>query len=79
MRLRSASRARARGRSRPRIAGQRKRDIELPNEDVLYFQQQRSPDRLYPPGHKLEGQSKPLHPIIIEGVGSMLIPGGRYE
>jgi hypothetical protein len=58
---------------------QRKHDIELPNGDILYFQRERSPDRLWPPGHPHAGQPKPLHPIVIEGVGSMLIAGGRYE
>ena len=61
------------------LPGQRVRDVELPNEDILYFQRERSPERLWPPNHPQAGQPKPLHPIVIEGVGSMLIAGGRYE
>jgi hypothetical protein len=55
------------------------RDVEMTNEDILHFQQQLSPDRFYPPGHKLAGRPNPLHPIIIEGVGSMLQVAKRYE
>ena len=31
------------------------------------------------PGSRLAGQLKPLHPIVIEGVASMLQVGGGYE
>jgi hypothetical protein len=59
--------------------GQRKHDVELPNEDIANFQQERRPDRVFPPGSRLAGQPKPLHPIVIEGVASMLQIGDRYE
>ena len=39
------------------------------------FPAQRSPDRFYPGTTTL----KPLHPIIIEGVPSMVHAGGHYE
>jgi hypothetical protein len=57
------------------LPGQRKHDIELPNEDIAYFQRERSPDRFYPG----TTTPKPLHPIIVEGVPSMVQVGGRYE
>jgi hypothetical protein len=57
------------------LPGQRKHDIELTNEDISYFQRERSPDRFYPG----TTTPKPLHPIIIEGVPSMVQAGGRYE
>ena len=50
--------------------GERKHDVELPNEDIEYFQRERRPDRYFP-----SGEPKPQHPIVIEG--STL--GGRYE
>ena len=28
--------------------GDRKRDVELPNEDIEYFQRERRPDRFFP-------------------------------
>ena len=67
--------------SRPHMLqpGQRKHDVELPNEDIANFQQERRPDRVFPPGSRLAGQLKPLHPIVIEGVASMLQIGDRYE
>ena len=40
-----------------------------------YFQEQRRPDRFFPGTTTL----KPLHPIIIEGVPSMVQAGGHYE
>jgi hypothetical protein len=55
--------------------GERKHDVELPNDEIAYFQEQRRPDRFYPGTTTL----KPLHPIIIEGVPSMVQAGGRYE
>ena len=57
------------------LPGQRKHDVELPNEEIAYFQEQRRPDRFYPG----TTTPKPLHPIIIEGVPSMVQAGGRYE
>ena len=57
------------------LPGQRKHDVELPNEEIAFFQEQRRPDRFYPG----TTTPKPLHPIIIEGVPSMVQAGGRYE
>ena len=56
-------------------SGRRKHDVELPNDEIAYFQEQRRPDRFYPGTTTL----KPLHPIIIEGVPSMVQAGGHYE
>ena len=56
------------------LPGQRKRDVEMPNEEIAYFQEQRRPDRFYPGTTR----PKPLHPIVIEGIGP--IPLGKgYE
>jgi len=55
--------------------GERKHDVELPNDEIAYFQEQRRPDRFYRGTTTL----KPLHPIIIEGVPSMVQAGGHYE
>ena len=55
--------------------GERKHDVELPNDEIAYFQEQRRPDRFFPGTTTL----KPLHPIIIEGVPSMVQAGGHYE
>ena len=55
--------------------GERKHDVELPNDQIAYFQEQRRPDRFFPGTTTL----KPLHPIIIEGVPSMVQAGGHYE
>jgi hypothetical protein len=55
--------------------GERKHDVELPNDEIAYFQEQRRPDRFFP-GTKTP---KPLHPIIIEDVPSMVQAGGHYE
>jgi hypothetical protein len=55
--------------------GERKHDVELPNDQIAYFQEQRRPDRFYPGTTMLA----PLHPIIIEGVPSMMQAGGHYE
>ena len=59
--------------------GQRKRDVELTNDEIAYFQEQRRPDRFYPTTDPTKpGRPKPLHPIVIEGIG--LIPRGKgYE
>jgi len=53
--------------------GQRKHDVELPNDEIAYFQEQRRPDRFFPSTdpHK-PGRPKPPHPIVIEGAGLML-------
>ena len=55
--------------------GQRKHDVEMPNDEIANFQEQRRPDRFFPGTTTL----KPLHPIIIEGVPSMVQAGGHYE
>jgi hypothetical protein len=55
--------------------GQRKRDVEMTHEDIAYFQHERSPERFYPGTTTL----KPLRPIIIEGVPSVVQAGGHYE
>ena len=47
----------------------------LPNDEIAYFQEQRRPDRFFPG----TTTPKPLHPIIIEGVPSMVQAGGHYE
>ena len=55
--------------------GERKHDVELPNDEIANFQEQRRPDRFFPGTTTL----KPLHPIIIEDVPSMVQAGGHYE
>ena len=55
--------------------GERKHDVELPNDEIAYFQEQRRPDRFFPG----TTTPKPLHPIIIEDVPSMVQAGGHYE
>ena len=55
--------------------GERKHDVELPNDEIAYFQEQRRPDRFFPG----TTTPKPLHPIIIEGVPSMVQAGGHSE
>ena len=57
------------------LPGQRKHDVELPNDEIAYFQEQRRPDRFFPG----TTTPKPLHPIILEGVPSMVQAGGQYE
>jgi hypothetical protein len=59
--------------------GETKRDVELTHDMIASLQEQRRPDRLYPSTHMKAGQAKPLHPIVVEGVGSMLESGGRFE
>ena len=51
------------------------REMEMLNDEIASFQEQRRPDRFYPG----TTTPKPLHPIIIEGVPSMVQAGGRYE
>ena len=59
--------------------GERKHDVELPNDEIANFQEHRRPDRFFPvTDPNKPGMRKPLHPIIIEGIG--LIPLGKgYE
>ena len=54
----------------PAISG-----YSAPNDEIAYFQEQRRPDRFFPG----TTTPKPLHPIIIEGVPSMVQAGGHYE
>jgi hypothetical protein len=63
------------GELRRASTGERKHDVELPNDEIAYFQEQRRPDRFFPGTTTL----KPLHPIIIEDVPSMVQAGGHYE
>ena len=51
------------------------REMEMLNDEIAYFQEQRRPDRFYPG----TTTPKPLHPIIIEGVPSMVQAGEHYE
>ena len=59
--------------------GERKHDVELPNDEIANFQEHRRPDRFFPTTDPTKpGMPKPLHPIMIEGIG--LIPLGKgYE
>ena len=50
-------------------------EMEMLNDEVANFREQRRPDRFYPGTTTL----KPLHPIIIEGVPSMVQASGHYE
>ena len=60
--------------------GQRKHDVELPNEDIANFQQERRPDRFYPTTDPTKpGKPKPLHPIVIEGIGPITLVGKGFE
>ena len=56
------------------VAGEA-REMEMLNDEVANFREQRRPDRFFPGTTTL----KPLHPIIIEGVPSMVQAGGHYE
>ena len=59
--------------------GERKRDVELPNDEIANFQEHRRPDRFFPvTDPNKPGMPKPLHPIIIEGIG-LIPPGKGYE
>ena len=49
--------------------------LQCANDEIAYFQEQRRPDRFFPG----TTTPKPLHPIIIEGVPSMVQAGGHYE
>jgi hypothetical protein len=51
------------------------REMEMLNDEVANFREQRRPDRFYPGTTTL----KPLHPIVIEGVPSMVEARGQYE
>jgi hypothetical protein len=48
-------------------------EIEMINDEIARFQEMRRPDRYYPVIDPAKpGRPKPLHPIKIEGVGSMI-------
>ena len=51
------------------------REMEMLNDEITSFQEQRRPEQFYPGTTTL----KPVHPIVIEGVASMLQVGGHYE
>src|SRR3954465_4266354 len=51
--------------------GDIKHDVEMPNEEIPPPQKQRAPTRLYDPDGK-GLRNKPLHPIVVEGVGDMI-------
>jgi hypothetical protein len=60
--------------------GERKHDVELPNDQIANFQDQRRPDRFYPVIDPTEpAKPKPLHPIVIEGIGPIPLIGRGYE
>ena len=60
--------------------GERKHDVELPNDEIASFQAQRRPDRFYPTTDPTKpGRPKPLHPIVIEGIGPIPLVGRGYE
>lgn len=49
------------------------REIEMVNDEIARFQQMRLPGRFYPLIDPAKpGREKPLHPIKIEGVASMI-------
>jgi hypothetical protein len=48
-------------------------EMEMVNDEIARFQEMRRPDRYYPVIDPAKpGRPKPLHPILIEGVGSMI-------
>ena len=54
------------------------REMEMLNDEIASFQEQRRPDRFYPTSDPNKpGRPKPLHPILIEGIGSMVEPHGK--
>jgi hypothetical protein len=56
------------------------REMEMLNDEIAYFQEQRRPDRFYPTIDPTEpARPKPLHPIVIEGVGPIPLIGKGYE
>jgi hypothetical protein len=60
--------------------GERKHDVELPNDEIANFQEQRRPDRFYPTIDPTKpAKPKPLHPIVIEGIGPIPLVGRGYE
>ena len=46
------------------------REMEMLNDEIANFQEQRRPDRFYPANDPSKpALPKPLHPILIEGIG----------
>jgi hypothetical protein len=55
------------------------REMEMLDIEIANFQEQRRPDRFYPATDPTKpAQPKPLHPIVIEGIGPMPL-GKGYE
>ncbi len=55
-------------------------EIEMTNDEIARFQDMRRPDRYYPatdPAKPL--RPKPLHPILIEGVGDMIAEAAKRQ
>ena len=45
------------------------REMEMLNDEIANFQEQRRPDRFYPTTDPTKpGRPKPLHPIVIQGI-----------
>jgi hypothetical protein len=58
--------------------GEVKHDVEMLNEEIAHLQRQRDPGRLYnPDGRGM--RPKPLHPVVIEGVGDMVAATDAIE
>lgn len=58
--------------------GETKHDIEMLNDEIAHLQRQRIPDRMYNPDGK-GLRAKPLHPIVVEGVGDMITAADKAE
>jgi hypothetical protein len=56
------------------------REMEMLNDEIASFREQRRPDRFYPASDPTKpGRQKPLHPIVIEGIGPIPLIGKGYE
>ena len=56
------------------------REMEMLNDEIASFREQRRPDRFYPASDPTKpGRQKPLHPIVIEGIGPIPLIGKSYE
>ncbi len=56
------------------------REMEMLNDEIANFQEQRRPDRFYPGIDTTEpARPKPPHPILIEGIGPIPLLGKGYE
>jgi len=58
-----------------------RREMEMLDIEIANFQEQRRPDRFYPEIDPANPQRrpKPLHPIVIEGIGPIPLIGKGYE